>query len=1121
MGYKNNVNKINDNRTNGAIAAERGTFAYPAADKPFVKNTVSVRVSDIEKGLESMVDAKCNEIASDFDKLMESLKKIALKRFVKMKNQPVWYDKEVAGVYADKFGEFNTSDFNYYVSGLTKDWRGWHIEGTDLTFSLPQYDEVVKSFSKGIKSPLFENKETMVVNGQGYNFIVCFKGNGSAYTTFANRENMSERGSYSTQHVMIITLCRFGEKNSRAFTEAESVKAWLDHKLIPDGLTYGENKYYQEWLKHYEILGNYILPDKNGELKFDAKRFKKDVFSGSFVQIVFGFDFDVKVRKENIRTGKEKLQDFSYFKDMLLKVDYLRANISPYADKQVSDINVGHWDLFEPEGKKENYLTIAVPACERIIARPPQLDVVEGGVVGIDFGTKSTVVACRQQEAVLLRVGKGDYEKEATVTDYENPTVIQLRDFEAFMQAYTEKNGRPDTRWEQMTVSHQAAEAIFTDKNNSEIYYTVFSELKQWANDKNRRLLLKDLKNNTIEVKPYLELKDGDFDPIEIYAYYLGQYINNMYNKIYLDYILSFPVNYSKEVREHLLHSFEKGLRKSLPTAILEDSDLMEYFRVYAGASEPAAYAISALQENGLEPKTVEQKVCYGVFDFGGGTTDFDFGIMSVPENRRKNRFLIEQFGNGGDVYLGGENILDLLAYEVYKKNVAIMRTNNIPFVLPPQAKSFAGAERLVYDRKSASQQAYLNCKRLAKELRPLWEQHENYQQNYANNQLSIELFTNNAQDKKNTVSVTLNIDIPVLEKCIKERIETGVENFFTMLKVAFKNSTQLQMPIHIFLAGNSSKHPYVAELFNAHIKKEETAFAKNLQRKTGIAKDGSGCFKLYMPLGMQKSTTGKNSTTAPVGTTKTQTQKSNNSANNSEILKLKESLKEVDVDYNLARTAGDWAIEAEIAVVRQAIVERIKALGGNIDEKAEVTRNVKTAAVSAASTKTKTVSIKGNLGASVGVDFDKLHTGKTGVVFGLLRSRKGGKDVKIINLNDSADGETKFPFFLGDIDENGRFHVVIGQGVDYNIWTEFTYADEEDFELSYTTEPKALQGVLKESEVKTLHCRIKPKEVKDDDNVKIFVRKVAPDKIEYAVGKKEDFAKGFTGTPYTKMLTR
>ena len=144
--------------------------------------------------------------------------------------------------------------------------------------------------------------------------------------------------------------------------------------------------------------------------------------------------------------------------------------------------------------------------------------------------------------------------------------------------------------------------------------------------------MLCDKKGKTIEIKPYQELKDGDFDPIEIYAYYLGLYINNMNNGIYMHYVLSFPVNYELAVRDKLLKSFERGLKKALPSALLKDEAVMKNFKIYAGASEPAAYAISALQEFKLQPQDTGGSVCYGVFDFGGGTTDFDFGIEEIPE---------------------------------------------------------------------------------------------------------------------------------------------------------------------------------------------------------------------------------------------------------------------------------------------------------------------------------------------------------------------------------------------------------------------------------------------------------------------------------------------------------
>ena len=59
----------------------------------------------------------------------------------------------------------------------------------------------------------------------------------------------------------------------------------------------------------------------------------------------------------------------------------------------------------------------------------------------------------------------------------------------------------------------------------------------------------------------------------------------------------------------------------------MEDAELMTKFSVSYQISEPAAYAVTALERSGFKPKDETEKYLYGIFDFGGGTTDFDFGV--------------------------------------------------------------------------------------------------------------------------------------------------------------------------------------------------------------------------------------------------------------------------------------------------------------------------------------------------------------------------------------------------------------------------------------------------------------------------------------------------------------
>ena len=585
--------------------------------------------------------------------------------------------------------------------------------------------------------------------------------------------------------------------------------------------------------------------------------------------------------------------------------------------------------------------------------------------------------------------------------DFENPTVIHLHDLQSFLTAYRARDGRPFTEWNQVTVSHQAADAIFKDNVGSSVYNSVFSELKQWAKEEKSYPVLKDLAGTIYEIKPYIATESidaGDFDPIELYAYYLGLFINNMHRQIYLDYILSFPVNYKKDTRERIRKSFENGIRKSLPPALLHDEELMKRFRVYLGASEPAAYAISALEGYKLEPKEFGEKVAYGVFDFGGGTTDFDFGIETVPENRRKCNFVIEQFGYNGDVLLGGENILELLAYEVYKDNLDEMRAKKIPFALPAGCDTFAGAETLVSRTRDAS--SHMNNHILAEMLRPVWENWENSddpvkiekRKNLTEDTKKVNLFSN----ESNKVGVDLNINEKILTDVIEARIREGVVNFFQSLNSAFKGREVY--PLHIFLAGNSCRSPIVKKIFDEFIADKE-----------------DGEFILHTPLGFEKD-----ENTPPV--------------------------------------------------------------------------NV--------------------------MELDRQRTGKTGVAFGLLRCRRGGKDVKIVNRNVDTSGEVNFPYYLGDAGTDGNtFTVRIGHNVGYGTWVYFTVADEPEFELYYTTAPRALQGEMTTAEVSMIHCLLDEDNTSDDDEVGVYIRKVAPNEIEYAVGLADDFVGDYKGKTYRQTL--
>lgn len=977
--------------------------------------------------------AKIDSILSPLKKVLPS---ILNQRFIMMKNKKVWMDTKLLALYpkpeAMGSGFYLSNSGRRNADGGVDNYKK-QLEG--FTFETPTFDECSATFSQGIGNPYVGEFGKLNYLCSVWKNIPEAKSRGrQAYYYISERDvyvypdYLATKTPYDNEYLKvymscdknascsiwsissgrrcyIIPICHLASHEAADYSLMERLECLVQHRLIPEGLE-KEEENFKDLGKYWKYLKPY-LSMTSSTMNFDIGAFRNQGIE------LFVKDFDSFKKEHPLVPVKYKDKDKDNINlEIYQDCDFFRANISPYDKERLTDINLGHWELVEKpmNGWKE----IKLPAGGQWVARPPQLDV-RGGVCAIDFGTKSTVVACRDenQDERLCRVGKGDFNAVPRETDYENPTAVELCHYESFRQAYNARNGRPFTKWRDMTVSHRAADAIFNAENTG-AYYSVFNELKQWANDPHRRMFLSDQDGKVIELKPYNEIWEGDFDPIEIYAYYLGLYINNMTNGIYLDYIMSFPVNYSVAVRERIRQSFERGIRKSLPPAILADEEVMKHFRIQLGCSEPAAYAITALQEFGLEPKNEEDRVAYAVFDFGGGTTDFDFGIASLPAPTKRYNLQIDQFGYGGDPYLGGENILMLMAYEVFRENVAKMRSQNIHMVLPSDGvRRFTGSEVLVEDSSNASQQACLNTREMQRFLRPIWEKKEEYKK-LGDDDQSISLYSS-GDGKKASVNVKINIS--KLEDLIKKRIERGVESFFVKLTEAFEDA-DFQGPIHIFLAGNSCKSPVVQELFKEYIKK--------YNGEQGQKAEGQR-YKLYFPLGIKDSS-----------------------------------------------VSGAGQAKAGAA---QKLQDKTAAKGAG--RKAEPLQE----------------------------EWDRVRTGKTGVAFGLLRCRKGARDVKVINKNDESLGgeqgkkEVKFPYYLGHINRNHLFQIDIGPNVEYGEWAEYIDASEDEFELRYTQDARAQTQRLSDSEVSTVSCYLDEDEVSDDADVAVFVRKKDVQTLEYAVG--------------------
>lgn len=526
------------------------------------------------------------------------------------------------------------------------------------------------------------------------------------------------------------------------------------------------------------------------------------VNTGSLVMI---FELDNSSNKDE----EVNIQDvIEILKEKLINLDYISCRLPKLNKSQLNDPAKGIWELWRGSATD--------PHAFNIIARDPLQDI-QNRPVAIDFGTSSTVVGITNKHGgqELLRIGVRDFYQPTEAQNFENPTVLEFLDFDSFTEAWTNSVYRPGLNWDWVRASHEAQDNFRDNPGDTDILASILPHLKQWAlrSDVDRKIKLTGRKGRELELEPHSERNpirgqpiqvssEDILDPIELYAWYLGMTINWRERGLFLKYYLSFPVKYPLEVRNRILASFRRGLQRSFPQSLIEHhSHLLNDFEVNELATEPAAYAAAALPALGIEP--TEDGVPYAVFDFGGGTSDFDYGILrwaNVQEEDEGYERVFEHVGSGGDNHLGAENLLEHLAYETFKLNQDVLRQQKIQFTLPMNAQTFPGSELLIAN----TQAAQTNVIMLAAKLRDFMEAE------HAELSSQIRLDLLDVDGAK--VLCELQLDAAYLDEFLAERIKQGVEAFFLQL-----NSVKEKLPgshIQILLAGNGSRSRHIKALF-------------------------------------------------------------------------------------------------------------------------------------------------------------------------------------------------------------------------------------------------------------------------------------------------------------------
>ena len=118
-----------------------------------------------------------------------------------------------------------------------------------------------------------------------------------------------------------------------------------------------------------------------------------------------------KFRISNLDSLRNLTIDGSVAASSFLYEDKIRADIKEYKPKILTDVGLGLWELWEMDESKNDGIEVKLE--RSLTARDPKSSI-KDGVVGIDFGTKSTVVVYQEDTVKInpMRVGIGDLDKK-------------------------------------------------------------------------------------------------------------------------------------------------------------------------------------------------------------------------------------------------------------------------------------------------------------------------------------------------------------------------------------------------------------------------------------------------------------------------------------------------------------------------------------------------------------------------------------------------------------------------------------------------------------------------------------------------------------------------------------
>jgi len=413
-------------------------------------------------------------------------------------------------------------------------------------------------------------------------------------------------------------------------------------------------------------------------------------------------------KRDNDSLGEEKIEmSIKYYPDnrfvVLLDTDKIMEHFEENDKTHIfyGDIEIGIDD--ELEGIKRTFL---FPF--EIKLNNPAKDGSHQNteLISIDFGTSSTCVAENGGKDLVSFNDNPEGKDE----DYENMTAIVMTNWGKVYNNWKKENN---------TMPHlkrfkKEEGRYINDANISNEWFDYGNNIKiELENDPSAKTMdaliqglkslpakLEDSNEQKDSIKPFDDFKnllyltdkieeenDETLNPIAFYGYLIGRSLNlQIKNKIYTNYHLTMPVNFNKYQKDRITESIEYGLKRAIPKPLQEKLEVTTHYE------ESVALLGAARKAKLIQAKRGEKPDLFAVFDFGGGTLDFAFGLyrraFEEPELQvcddedNKYRFVIEIFKTDG-MDIGGELLIESLSWKIYEHNQDKMKEHKIPILVP------------------------------------------------------------------------------------------------------------------------------------------------------------------------------------------------------------------------------------------------------------------------------------------------------------------------------------------------------------------------------------------------------------------------------------------------------